>query len=105
MALYPQCLADVAGRNGGAFAWGILNSFRMKPLSGRPAASRKPWKKFCGITAGESGFLTNELKLEDTFTPNYLFDYFGRLYHLNSETIEKRKLLLFSQLCKEHNLI
>ena len=55
MALYPQCLADVAGGNGGAFAWGILNSFRMKPLSGQPAATRKPWTRFYGITAGESG--------------------------------------------------
>ena len=42
MALYTQCLTDVAGGNGGAFAWGILNSFRMKRLSGRPTATRKP---------------------------------------------------------------
>ena len=35
MALYPQCLADVAGGNGGAFTWGILNSYRMKRLSGQ----------------------------------------------------------------------
>ena len=34
MALYPQCLTDVAGGNGGAFAWGILNLYRTKPLSG-----------------------------------------------------------------------
>ena len=29
----------------------------MKPLSGRPAESRKPLTRFCGITASESGLL------------------------------------------------
>ena len=28
------------------------------------------------------GFLTSELKLEDFFTPNYLFDYFGKLHNI-----------------------
>lgn len=41
-------------------------------------------------------FLTNELKLEDFFTPNYLFQYFGKLYGLDDETIEKNKEKLFS---------
>ena len=35
----------------------ILNLYRMKPLSGRPAESRKPLTRFCGITASESGLL------------------------------------------------
>ena len=54
MALYPQRITDVAGGNGGAFTWGILTLYRMKPLSGRPAESRKPWTRFYGITANES---------------------------------------------------
>lgn len=41
-------------------------------------------------------FLTNELKLEDFFTPNYLFHYFGKLYDLDDETIERNKEELFS---------
>ena len=28
------------------------------------------------------GFLTSELKLEDFFTPNYLFDFFAKLHHI-----------------------
>lgn len=40
-------------------------------------------------------FLTNELKLEDFFTPNYLFYYFGKLYGLDDATIEKNKEKLF----------
>ena len=43
------------------------------------------------------GFLTSELKLEDFFTPNYLFDFFARLHHIDSETAEKRKKELFSK--------
>lgn len=43
------------------------------------------------------GFLTSELKLEDFFTPNYLFDFFARLHHMDDETIKRRKKELFSQ--------
>ncbi|MCU0104786.1 ATP-binding cassette domain-containing protein [Acholeplasma vituli] len=43
------------------------------------------------------GFLTSELKLEDFFTPNYLFDYFSRLHNIEEETIQARKKMLFDQ--------
>ena len=43
------------------------------------------------------GFLTSELKLEDFFTPNYLFDYFSSLYDIDKETVEKRKEELFKK--------
>lgn len=43
------------------------------------------------------GFLTSELKLEDFFTPNYLFDYFSELYKVDKETSEKRKKELFAK--------
>ncbi len=43
------------------------------------------------------GFLTSELKLEDFFTPNYLFDYFAGLHHLSDEEREKRKKYLFEK--------
>lgn len=55
MAPPTQCLADVAGGNGGAFAWGILTLYPMKRLSGRPAATRKPWTRFYGIMESKSG--------------------------------------------------
>ena len=41
------------------------------------------------------GFLTSELKLEDFFTPNYLFDYFSELYKIDKEVSLKRKEELF----------
>lgn len=43
------------------------------------------------------GFLTSELKLEDFFTPNYLFDYFSKLHGIDEETIKHRKKMLFDQ--------
>lgn len=42
-------------------------------------------------------FLTNELKLEDQFTPSYMFDYFSRFHVIDEETVQKRKEELFTQ--------
>jgi sodium transport system ATP-binding protein len=46
---------------------------------------------------GKIGFLTSELKLEDHFTPNYLFTYFSRLHGIDDETSEERKAELFKR--------
>lgn len=43
------------------------------------------------------GFMTSELKLEDFFTPNYLFDYFSELYAIDEKTAKSRKTDLFSR--------
>ncbi len=42
-------------------------------------------------------FLTSELKLEDTFTPNYLYDYFARLHDIEENDIKIRKEKMFSR--------
>ena len=42
-------------------------------------------------------FLTNELKLEDHFTPNYLFQYFSRLHGIDEATIKVRRQRLFQR--------
>ena len=46
---------------------------------------------------GKIGFLTSELKLEDFFTPNYLFDFFSRLHGVDEATISERKQRMFSR--------
>lgn len=46
---------------------------------------------------GQIGFLTSELKLDEFFTPNYLFDYFSRLHNVPEATLKERKSKLFSQ--------
>ena len=43
------------------------------------------------------GFLTSELKLEDFFTPNYLYDFFSKLYGIDPEVIAQRKAKLFER--------
>lgn len=46
---------------------------------------------------GKIGFLTSELKLEDFFTPNYLFDFFGRLHDVEESVMRERKEKMFSR--------
>ncbi len=43
------------------------------------------------------GFLTSELKLEEFFTPNYLFDFFSELHNVPAEIRDRRKQQLFSR--------
>ena len=43
------------------------------------------------------GFLTSELKLEDFFTPNYLFDFFRELYGMEKSVRDARKRELFEK--------
>lgn len=60
--------------------------------------------KVCGYdTVGESekvrqniGFLTNEIKLDPQFSPNYMFNFFGHLHQVEEEKIEQRKEELFN---------
>ncbi len=46
---------------------------------------------------GKIGFLTSELKLEDFFTPNYIFDFFSSLHGVPDEISAERKKVLFSR--------
>ncbi len=43
------------------------------------------------------GFMTSELKLEEFFTPNYLFRFFGRMHGLDESVVEERRRDLFSR--------
>ena len=42
------------------------------------------------------GFLTNDIKLDPQFTPDYLFTFFGKLHGMDNDAIEERKEELFS---------
>lgn len=46
---------------------------------------------------GKIGFLTSELKLEEFFTPNYLFDFFSDLHGVSAIDKEKRKKEMFAR--------
>ena len=43
------------------------------------------------------GFLTSELKLEECFTPDYLFDFFSDLHGVDRQRREQRKEELFTR--------
>ena len=43
------------------------------------------------------GFLTSELKLEDFFTPNYLFDFFSELHGVDEDVRNGRKKEMFAR--------
>ena len=43
------------------------------------------------------GFLTGELKLEEFFTPNYLFDFFSTLHGIDPAVAKARKERLFAR--------
>ena len=43
------------------------------------------------------GFLTSELKLEEFFTPNYLFDFFSDLHKVPADIRNQRKKALFEK--------
>ena len=49
------------------------------------------------VVRSKIGFLTSELKLEDFFTPNYLFDFFAKLHHIDPAAGQKRKSELFGK--------
>lgn len=50
-----------------------------------------------GDVRSKIGFLTSELKLEDFFTPNYLFDFFSELHGVPVEVRDARKKDLFGR--------
>jgi len=43
------------------------------------------------------GFLTSDLKLEDFFTPNYLYEYFSKLHGIDETTRTSRKQEMFER--------
>ncbi|MDY5969953.1 MAG: ABC transporter ATP-binding protein [Bacteroidales bacterium] len=43
------------------------------------------------------GFLTSELKLEDFFTPNYLYDFFSELHGVDPHVSQERKQVFFQK--------
>ena len=49
------------------------------------------------VVRGKIGFLTSELKLEDFFTPNYIFDFFSSLHGVPAEVCAKRKKEMFEK--------
>ncbi|MBP5341647.1 MAG: ABC transporter ATP-binding protein [Bacteroidales bacterium] len=81
---------------------GKTTTLRMLSTLIRPD-SGDAWLNGCSVVSqpeevrGKIGFLTSELKLEDFFTPNYLFDFFSMLHGVEEAEKEKRKKEMFDR--------
>ena len=70
----------------------------IKPNSGAITLNGIDALKSPAQVRGKIGFLTSELKLEEFFTPNYMFDFFANLYEIDLQVAAKRKAELFQRL-------
>ncbi|WP_022749784.1 ABC transporter ATP-binding protein [Lachnobacterium bovis] len=69
----------------------------IKPDKGSININGLDVKKNSQEVRSQIGFLTNELKLEGFFTPNYLFDFFSDMYSIDEGKRGERKAELFSK--------
>lgn len=69
----------------------------LSPTSGNVEVSGFDSKKDPRLIRERIGFLTNELKLDDHFTPAYTMRFFGQLRGMSLEAIEQRQQTLFSR--------
>ncbi len=67
----------------------------IKPTSGQVTVQGYDVRKDSEKVRRSIGFLTNDLKLDKHFTPDYTFHYFGELYGMSRDAIEARKKELF----------
>jgi len=69
----------------------------IKPDSGDATVGEYSIVKDADKVRGNIGFLTNELKLDDFFTPNYLYDFFSDLYGVEKDKAAERKKTMFEK--------
>jgi ABC-type multidrug transport system ATPase subunit len=93
---YPGEIYGLLGPNGAGKTTALrCASTLMKPDTGDITLNGHSVLKDEELVRRTIGFLTSELKLEDFFTPNYLFDYFSALHGIPSETVKRRKQEMF----------
>ena len=69
----------------------------IRPDSGDVSVGGVSVRKDPATVRNRIGFLTSELKLEDFFTPDYLFGFFASLHGVTPEVAAARKTELFSR--------
>jgi len=95
---YPGEIYGLLGPNGAGKTTTLrMISTLIKPDSGDILVGDSSVVTNATDVRGKIGFLTSELKLEDHFTPNYLFTYFSRLHGIDDETSEERKQSMFDR--------
>lgn len=95
---YPGEIFGLLGPNGAGKTTCLrIISTLIKPDLGDVFVGGSSVKEESFEVRSKIGFLTSELKLEDHFTPSYLFKYFGTLHGVELKKLEERKRLLFSK--------
>ena len=98
LSAYRGEIFGLLGPNGA----GKTTTLRMLATLIRPDQG-DAWVDGCSIVSqpeqvrGKIGFLTSELKLEDFFTPNYLYNFFSDLHGVDPATAAKRKKVMFER--------
>ena len=98
LSAYRGEIFGLLGTNGA----GKTTTLRMLATLIRPDQG-DAWVDGCSIVSqpeqvrGKIGFLTSELKLEDFFTPNYLYNFFSDLHGVDPATATARKKALFER--------
>jgi len=95
---YPGEIYGLLGPNGAGKTTALrCISTLIKPDSGTITVAGHSVKTDETAVRKTIGFLTSDLKLEDFFTPNYLFDYFSRLHGVEETVAAERKANLFAK--------
>ncbi len=68
----------------------------IKPTKGEIYVSGHEVQKEPEKVREKIGFLTGDIKLDPQFSPDYMFDFFGRLHRVPEEKLKARKQELFS---------
>ena len=95
---YEGEIFGILGPNGAGKTTTLrMLSTLIKPDSGDVVIDGSSVTKEPSVVREKIGFLTSELKLEDFFTPNYLFDFFSDLYHVPADVRKARKAEMFER--------
>lgn len=68
----------------------------IKPTSGEIYVAGHEVQKESEAVRNSIGFLTSDIKLDPQFSPDYMFDFFGKLHHVPKDILKRRKEELFS---------
>ncbi|WP_461813065.1 ABC transporter ATP-binding protein [Faecalimonas sp.] len=68
----------------------------IKPTRGEIYVAGHDVLKEAEAVRNSIGFLTSDIKLDPQFSPDYMFDFFGRLHNVSKDVLKERKEKLFT---------